>query len=55
MGKENIEKYSTWYAIVKSVANFWHNKFFYRKVIVVGRENINPYDHLIYAPNHKML
>jgi 1-acyl-sn-glycerol-3-phosphate acyltransferase len=53
MGKENIEKYSTWYAIVKSVANFWHNKFFYRKVIVVGRENINPYDHLIYAPNHQ--
>ena len=53
MGKENIEKYSAFYAIVKSVANFWHNKVFYRKVIIVGRENINPEDHLIYAPNHQ--
>ena len=53
MGKENIEKYSARYAIIKSIANFWHNKFFYRKVIVVGKENINPDDHLIFAPNHQ--
>jgi 1-acyl-sn-glycerol-3-phosphate acyltransferase len=53
MGKENIEKYSTRYALLKSFANFWHSNFFYRKVIVVGRENINPDDHLIFAPNHQ--
>ena len=53
MGKENIEKYSTGYAILKSVANFWHNNFFYRRVIVVGRENINPNDYYIFAPNHQ--
>jgi 1-acyl-sn-glycerol-3-phosphate acyltransferase len=53
MGKENIEKYSARYAIVKSVAGFWHNNVFYRKVIVLGRENINPGDHLIFAPNHQ--
>ena len=53
MGKENIEKYSAGYTILKTAANFWHNKFFYRKVIVIGRENINPEDHLIYAPNHQ--
>jgi 1-acyl-sn-glycerol-3-phosphate acyltransferase len=53
MGRENIEKYSTGYAILKSVANFWHNNFFYRRVIIVGRENINPNDYLIFAPNHQ--
>jgi 1-acyl-sn-glycerol-3-phosphate acyltransferase len=53
MGKENIEKYSTGYALLKSVAGFWHNNVFYRKVIVLGRENINPDHHLIYAPNHQ--
>jgi 1-acyl-sn-glycerol-3-phosphate acyltransferase len=53
MGKENIEKYSAGYAFIKSVAGFWHNNVFYRKVIVLGRENINPDQHLIYAPNHQ--
>jgi 1-acyl-sn-glycerol-3-phosphate acyltransferase len=53
MGKHNIEKNSAFYTIVRTVASFWHDKFFYRKVIVVGRENINPEDHLIYAPNHQ--
>src|SRR5664279_3233140 len=53
MGKENIEKYSARYALLKSVAGFWHNNVFYRKVIVLGRENINPDHHLIFAPNHQ--
>ncbi len=53
MGKNNIEKYSARYALLKSAAGFWHNNVFYRKVIVLGRENINPDDHLIYAPNHQ--
>jgi len=53
MGKENIEKYSAGYALLKSVAGFWHNNVFYRKVIVLGRENIQPDDHLIFAPNHQ--
>jgi 1-acyl-sn-glycerol-3-phosphate acyltransferase len=53
MGKENIEKYSAGYALLKSVAGFWHNNVFYRKVIVMGRENINPEDPVIFAPNHQ--
>jgi 1-acyl-sn-glycerol-3-phosphate acyltransferase len=53
MGKENIEKYSAGYALLKSVAGFWHNNVFYRKVIILGRENINPEHHLIFAPNHQ--
>jgi 1-acyl-sn-glycerol-3-phosphate acyltransferase len=53
MGKENIEKYSARYALLKSVAGFWHNNVFYRKVIVLGRENINANDPLMFAPNHQ--
>jgi 1-acyl-sn-glycerol-3-phosphate acyltransferase len=53
MGKHNIEKYSAGYALLKYVAGFWHNNVFYRKVIVLGRENIKPEDHLIFAPNHQ--
>ncbi len=53
MGKENIENNSASYALVKSIAGFWHNIVFYRKVIVIGQENINPDDHLIFAPNHQ--
>lgn len=53
MGKQNIEKYSARYALLKSLAGFWHNNVFYRKVIVLGSENINPDDHVIFAPNHQ--
>jgi 1-acyl-sn-glycerol-3-phosphate acyltransferase len=53
MGKENIEKYSKRYALLKYAAGLWHNNIFYRKVIVLGRENINHNDHLIFAPNHQ--
>lgn len=53
MGKENVEKYSKRYALLKYVAGLWHNNIFYRKVIVLGRENINHNDHLIFAPNHQ--
>ena len=53
MGKENIEKYSAGYTLLKLAAGFWHNNVFYRKVIVLGRENINPDHHLIFAPNHQ--
>jgi 1-acyl-sn-glycerol-3-phosphate acyltransferase len=53
MGKENIEKYSGGYALLKLIAGFWHNNVFYRKVIVLGKENINPDHHLIFAPNHQ--
>jgi 1-acyl-sn-glycerol-3-phosphate acyltransferase len=53
MGKENIEKYSTGYACFKRMVGFWHNEIYYRKIIVVGSENINPDEHLIFAPNHQ--
>ena len=53
MGKETIEKYSAGYALLKFTAGFWHNNVFYRKVIVLGKENINPDNHNIFAPNHQ--
>ncbi len=53
MGKENIEKYSARYALFKQAVGFWHNKVYYRKIIVIGSENINPDHHLIFAPNHQ--
>jgi 1-acyl-sn-glycerol-3-phosphate acyltransferase len=53
MGRENIEKHTRGYALLKYLAGFWHNNIFYRKVIVLGRENIDPDDHLIFAPNHQ--
>jgi 1-acyl-sn-glycerol-3-phosphate acyltransferase len=53
MGRNNIEKYSIGYSILKATFGFWHNNVFYRKVIVLGRENINPDDHIIFAPNHQ--
>jgi len=53
MGKETIEKYSAGYAFINFTARFWHNNVFYRKVIVLGKENINPDKHIIFAPNHQ--
>ncbi len=53
MGKGNIEKYSTRYALLKSAIGFWHDHVFYRKIIVLGRENFNPDNHIIFAANHQ--
>jgi len=53
MGRENIEKYSARYALLKHAVGFWHSKIYYRKVIVLGRENINPDHHIIFSPNHQ--
>ena len=53
MGKENIEDYSAGYALFKKTVGFWHDNIYYRKVITIGTENINPDHHLIFAPNHQ--
>lgn len=53
MARDNIEKYSFGYSILKFLVNFWHNFVFYRKVIVLGRNNIDPDSHNIFAPNHQ--
>jgi 1-acyl-sn-glycerol-3-phosphate acyltransferase len=53
MGKNNIEKTSAGYAIVKALAKSWHNYIHYRKVIVIGRENLKNNFPKILAPNHQ--
>ena len=53
MGKENIEKYSGGYAVIKGIVGFWHNSVFYRKVIVLGNDNVKSDKHQIFAPNHQ--
>jgi len=53
MGRENIEEYSARYALLKRTIAFWHDNIFYRKIIILGRENINPDDHLIFSANHQ--
>lgn len=53
MGKDNIEKYSAGYALLKSFAGFWHNNVFYRKVIVLGNDNLDLNETNIFAPNHQ--
>ena len=53
MGKENIEKYSGGYAVIKGIVGFWHNSVFYRKVIVLGSDNIKSDKPHIFAPNHQ--
>ncbi|MFO7575812.1 MAG: 1-acyl-sn-glycerol-3-phosphate acyltransferase [Bacteroidales bacterium] len=53
MARQNIEEYSFGYSILKFLVSFWHNFVFYRKVIVLGRNNIDPDSHNIFAPNHQ--
>ena len=53
MGKNNIEKTSAGYALLKFLASIWHNNIYYRKVIVIGKENLNNNSPKILAPNHQ--
>jgi 1-acyl-sn-glycerol-3-phosphate acyltransferase len=53
MGFKNIEKKSLGYNLLYSVVRFWHNIVFYKKLIVVNRENIPPQANLIFTPNHQ--
>ena len=53
MGKNNIEKYSAGYSALKNVARLWHNYIYYRRVIVIGRENLKSDSPRIIAPNHQ--
>lgn len=53
MGKENIEKYSFLYMMLKKYASFMHNKIFYRKVIVFGKNKLDFSIPTILAPNHQ--
>lgn len=53
MGRHNIEKYSYRYASLKTLVGFWHNTVFYRRIVVLNKENIPRDGHNIFTPNHQ--
>ena len=53
MGMENIEKRSFLYGLLKAFTRFWHNKIYYRKVIVLNADNVPEDEPVIFAPNHQ--
>ena len=53
MGKKNIEKFSVFYALLKIIASLWHNYIHYKKIIVIGKENLKGDFPKIIAPNHQ--
>lgn len=53
MGKKNIEKFDLMYFFLKKYVDFWHNFIYYRKVIIIGKDNIDFSVPTIFAPNHQ--
>ena len=53
MNFKKIDKWSFKYALLRSFVRFCHNKIFYRKVCVTGKENIPKDTPLFFAPNHQ--
>ncbi len=53
MGFKNIEKKSFGYSLLYTAVRFWHNIVFYRKVIIVNKQNIPKDANVIFTPNHQ--
>jgi len=53
MSIENIERWSFRYGFLKKWITLWQNNVFYKKIIVLNKENIPKNEHLIFAPNHQ--
>jgi len=53
MKLKKVEKWSLGYALVKAWVGFWHNNIFYKKIVVINKENIPENAHLIFAINHQ--
>lgn len=53
MGLSNIEKKSSGYNLLKIWVGYWHNIFYYKKFIVLGKSNIPTDKPLIFTPNHQ--
>lgn len=53
MGKHNIEKKSIGFSILRVVIGFWHNIIFYRKIVIINRQNIPKEGNIIFTPNHQ--
>ena len=53
MGKQDIEQKSFWYNLLYRLVKTWHHKVYYRKVLVLGEENIPADAKIIFTPNHQ--
>lgn len=53
MGKHNIEKKSFWLGFLFAFVEFWHNIIFYKKTVVVNKQNIPKRGNVIFTPNHQ--
>jgi len=53
MSIENIERWSFRYGFLRKWIAFWQNHVFYKKIIVLNKENVPQNEHLIFAPNHQ--
>lgn len=53
MGKHNIEKKSFGYNILYATVKFWHNIIFYRKIVLLNKENVPKGENVIFTPNHQ--
>lgn len=53
MSIKNIERWSFRYGFFKQWITLWQNNVFYKKIIVLNKENIPQNGHLIFAPNHQ--
>jgi 1-acyl-sn-glycerol-3-phosphate acyltransferase len=53
MGKHNIEKKSLGYSLLHKIIWFWHNIVFYRKIVLINKQNIPENANVIFTPNHQ--
>jgi 1-acyl-sn-glycerol-3-phosphate acyltransferase len=53
MGFHNIEKKSFWYKFLYVYVRFWHDRIFYRKVVVLNYHKVPEKEPLIFTPNHQ--
>lgn len=53
MKLKKVEKWSPGYALLKTWVGFWHNFIFYKKIILINKDNIPKNAHLMFAINHQ--
>ena len=53
MGINNIEKWTLGHYLLNSWVSFWHNRIFYRKVILHQTHHIPRQGHVIFTPIHQ--
>jgi 1-acyl-sn-glycerol-3-phosphate acyltransferase len=53
MGINRIDKKSYIYLLLKPFVAFWHNRVFYRRIVILNREQIPQNAHLIFTGNHQ--